>query len=75
MEKFSLSVDDTRKLSTDIPEFRSVPLVLDGIPQSPHSLSTSHTNVVSTQLAISRQVMHFSPVVMSIKELMNEKTR
>ena len=75
MEKFSFLVGDTRKLSTRKKDSASQSERRERIPQSPHLLSTSHMNVVLVKLQSSLKVMHFSPRVMSVKELMNEINR
>lgn len=75
MEKFSFLVDDTRKLSTEKRDLGALSAGRRGIPQSPHLLSTSHMNVVLVKLQSSLTVMHFSPRVMTVKELMNERNR
>jgi hypothetical protein len=75
VEKVSLLVEDTRHLSTIKKHSKPHQQALGWIPQSPHLLSTSHTNVVSKELETSTKVMHFSPRVMSVKELMNEETQ
>jgi hypothetical protein len=75
VEKFSFLVDDTRKLSTEKRDLAALSTGRTGIPQSPHLLSTSHMNVVLVKLQSSLTVMHFSPRVMTVKELMNERNR
>ena len=75
MEKVSFLVDDTRQLSTIEKHVALRSVQCQRIPQSPQWLSTSHTNVVSRELQSTGEVMHFSPKVMSVKELMNEKNQ
>jgi hypothetical protein len=75
VEKFSFLVDDTQKLSTKRKDLPALSGGSDKIPQSPHLLSTSHMNVVLVKLQSSVTVMHFSPRVMTVKELMNERNR